>query len=103
MECRWADEPDFGSTMLYIQSQVVLDKILHPAPPIPLPLLLPVLLHRLWMFFAILLLVAVMAFPPLPLAIANYLGVVGIRAHLRPVVIGATPSLALGCAANSLL
>ena len=73
--------------MLYIQSYVVLDKILHPALAIPLPLLVPVLLDCFWMCFPVLRLVARVGFPPLPLAIANYLGVLRIGEAFLPVII----------------
>jgi hypothetical protein len=89
--------------MLYIQGYVVLDKILHPALAIPLPLLVPVLLDCFWMCFPVLRLIARVGFPPLPLAIANYLGVLRIGDQLLPVIIGAALALTLGCAANSLL
>ena len=89
--------------MLYIQSYVVLDKILHATPVISLPLLPPILLRCLWMCFPVVRLIARMGFPPLPLAIANYLGVVRIGNQLLPVIIGAALALTLGCAANSLL
>jgi hypothetical protein len=89
--------------MLYIQSYVVLDKILHPALAISVPLLPPILLRCFWMCFPVLRLIARVGFAPLPLAIANYLGVVRVCDEFLPVIISAALTLAVGRAANSLL
>jgi hypothetical protein len=89
--------------MLYIQSYVVLDKILHPTPVISLPLLPPILLDCFWMCFPVVRLIDRVGFAPLPLAIANDLGVLRIGNQLLPVIISAALALTLGCAANSLL
>jgi hypothetical protein len=77
--------------------------MLHPAPLIPLPLQLPVTRNRGRMGSPVRLLIAGVGLAPFPPAVANSLGVFGVRRDPALVVLRAAPPLALSLEADSLI
>jgi hypothetical protein len=77
--------------------------MLHPAPLIPLLLQLPVTRNRGRMGPTVRFLIAGVGLPPFPAAVANSLGIFGVRRYPALVVFRAAPPLALSLEADSLI
>ena len=77
-------------------SQVVLYKIAHAAQAVALALFFPVLFRYAGVLVPVVVLVIRMGGPPLLLAVADTLRVLGIGLHLVPVIIGAAAPPAVG-------